>query len=73
MPLTAREVFAETVRDLPPNEQLHLATLILQELARSKSAVMDQSDTWSEQDQKDLTGASLEYAATLYPEEEDLV
>ena len=73
MPLTAREVFAETVLGLPPNEQLHLATLILQELARSKNAVMDQSDTWSEQDQKDLTIASLEYAATLYPKEEDLV
>lgn len=35
--------------------------------------VVDRSDTWSEQDQKDLTTASLKYAATLYPEEEDLV
>ena len=36
-------------------------------------SVVDQSDTWSEQDQKDLTTASLKYAAALYPEEEDLV
>ncbi len=35
--------------------------------------VVDRSDTWSEQDQKDLTTASLKYAAALYPEEEDLV
>ncbi len=34
---------------------------------------VDKSDTWSEQDKKDLTTASLKYAATLYPEEEDLV
>ncbi len=33
--------------------------------------IVDQSDTWSEQDQKDLTTASLKYAATLYPEEEE--
>ncbi len=35
--------------------------------------VLDRSDTWSEQDQKDLTTASLQYGAALYPEEEDLV
>ena len=35
--------------------------------------VEDRSNTWSEQDQKDLTTASLKYAETLYPEEEDLV
>lgn len=36
-------------------------------------AVVDRSDSWSEQDQKDLTTASLQYAEVLYPEEEDLV
>ena len=35
--------------------------------------VVDRSDTWSEQDQKDLTTASLQYGAALYPEEEDFV
>ncbi|MCY3682401.1 MAG: hypothetical protein OXH16_13450 [Gemmatimonadetes bacterium] len=38
-----------------------------------KVNVGDQSNTWSEQDQKDLTTASLQYAEVLYPEEEDLV
>ena len=35
--------------------------------------IVDQSDTWSEQDQKELTTASLKYATELYPEEDDLV
>ena len=68
MALTAQEIFVETVRFLSPEEQFHLSVLILQELS-----VVNQSDTWNEQDQKDLTTASLKYATTLYPEEEDLV
>jgi hypothetical protein len=73
MALTAQEVFAETVRALPPSERLRLAALILQELAQSEVAVVDRSDTWSEQDQSDLTTVSLQYAAELFPEEEELV
>jgi hypothetical protein len=73
MALTAQEVFAETVRSLPLNERLRLASLILQELAQPDVAVVDQRDTWSEEDQADLTAVSLEYAAELYPEEESLV
>ena len=72
MALTAQEVFTETVRALPLSEQLRLAALILQELAQSEMAVVDRSDTWSEQDQSDLTTLSLQYAAELYPGE-DLV
>jgi len=73
MALTAQEVFIETVRDLPPSERLRLAALILQDLARSEVAVEDRSDTWTEQDQRDLTTFSLQYAAELYPEDEELV
>ena len=73
MTATAQEVFTETVRALPPSEQFRLAALILQELAQSEVVVVERSDTWSEQDQSDLTAATLQYAAKLYPEEEDLV
>jgi hypothetical protein len=73
MALTAQEVFTETVRTLPPSERLRLAALILQDLAQSDVAVVDRSDTWSEQDQRDLTAVSLKYAAGLYPEEQELV
>ena len=40
------------------------------QLTESKLAVEDQNDTWSEQDQKDLVTASMQYAETRYPEEE---
>ena len=73
MALTAQDVFAETVRTLPPSERLRLAALILQDLAQSDAALLDKSDTWSERDQRDLTTVSLKYAAELYPEEQELV
>ena len=73
MPTTAQEVFAETVRALPPTERLRLAALILEDLTQSNLSVVDINDTWSEQDQSDLTAFSLQYAATLYPEEKELV
>ncbi len=71
MTATAQEVFIETVRALPPSEQFRLAALILQEL--SEVVVVERSDTWSEQDQSDLTSATLQYAEKLYSEKEDLV
>ena len=73
MALTAQEVFKQTVKALPPSERLRLAALILDELAHSDVAVVDRSDTWSEQDQGDLTAVALKYASELYPEEQDLV
>ena len=73
MAMTAQEVFTETVRVLPPSERLRLAALILQELSQSDLALVGRNDTWSEQDQRDLTAVSLKYAAELYPEEEELV
>jgi hypothetical protein len=73
MALTAQEIFTETVHDLPSSERLRLAALILQVLALSVVAVVDRSDTWTEQDQRDLTTFSLQYAAELYPEDEELV
>ena len=73
MALTAQEIFAETLQSLPPDEQFRLVALILQELSQSGITVVDQSNTWNEQDQKDLTTSSLQHATALYPEEEDLV
>ncbi len=73
MALTAQEVFTETVQALPLTERLRLAALILQDLTQSEVAVVNSSDTWSEQDQSDLTAFSLQYAAKLYPEEDELV
>lgn len=68
MALTAQAVFTDTVRALPLSEQLRLEALILQTLAQAGVEGVDWSDARSEQDQRNLTTASLQHAAALYPE-----
>ena len=75
---TALEIYASTIRNLPHDERLRLAALILNDLAQMsveglKVDKVDTDDAWSEEDQRDLTNHSLRYADILYPEEEDLV
>lgn len=72
MPTTVQEIYTHVVRTLSPTEQLHLATLILNVLVQQNVPVVDQSDAWTEQDQLDLTTFSLQYAATLFPESEEI-
>ncbi|GAB1541774.1 hypothetical protein NUACC21_44470 [Scytonema sp. NUACC21] len=69
----AQEAFTRIVLALPPVERLRLAALILDDLTRSNPSVVTQDDTWREQDQHDIIAFSLQYAATLYPEDEELV
>ena len=73
MVTTAQKVFTEIVHALPPSERLRLAALILQDLTQFEVASVDSSNIWNEQDQSDLTTFSLQYAATLYPEDAELV
>ncbi len=44
--------------------------MILQKSAQSEMGIPDHQDAWTEQDQGDLTMASMQYAETRYPEEE---
>jgi hypothetical protein len=55
---TAKEVYAETIRDLPSSERLRLATLILEDLAESAAPALDYSDAWTEEDLQDLVAFS---------------
>jgi len=55
---TAKEIYAETVRDLPSSERLRLATLILEDLAESAAPALDYSDAWTEEDLQDLVAFS---------------
>lgn len=73
MPITAQEVYNQVVKTLPSKEQLRLATLILNELVQQNSSVSEVSDTWINQDRIDLTNFSLNYAATLFPENEEVM
>ncbi|MBD1926415.1 hypothetical protein H6F74_09155 [Trichocoleus sp. FACHB-90] len=72
MPTTIQEIYTQVIRTLSPTERLRLATLILNDLVQHNGDVVDQSDTWTEQDQLDLVGFSLQYAATGDPEGEEL-
>lgn len=67
---TAQEIYATTIRQLPPAERLRLAALILDELVRADILRTDESDVWSEEDVHDLQAYSLRHAAASYPEKE---
>lgn len=71
MPITAQEVYNQIVKTLPSNEQLRLATLILNELVQQNSSVSEVSDTWTDRDRIDLTNFSLSYAASLFPKNDE--
>jgi hypothetical protein len=69
---TAQEIYIQVVRDLSPIERLRLANLILNELVQQNIPVVDVSDTWTEEDKIDVTNFSLQYAATLFTENEEI-
>jgi hypothetical protein len=72
MSTTVREVYDRVLSTLSPNERLRLATLILNDLVRQNLSVVDESETWTEEDQLDVTTFSLQYAATIFPENEEM-
>ena len=59
MPTTIQEIYSQVIRTLSPTERLRLATLILNDLVQHNADVVDQSDTWTEQDQLDLSAITL--------------
>lgn len=72
MPTTAIEIYTQIVSTLSPFERLRLATLILNDLVQQNEPAIAQSDTWTEQDQIDITTFSLQYVATLFPDSEEM-
>jgi hypothetical protein len=73
MSTSAQEVYTQIICALSPTEQLRLANLILNELVLQNSAVIDQSDRWTEQDQVDFSNFSLQHAASLFLEDDEVV
>jgi hypothetical protein len=67
---TAQQVYNDVIRVLSPTERLCLATLILNELVQENTLVIDQSNEWTEQDRMNIVDFSLQYAASLFPDEE---
>lgn len=66
---TAESVYQSNVAALPKSERLKLAALILDDLTASAGAVLDFSDSWSEEDVRDVTAYAAHYAAEVYGEE----
>lgn len=65
--MSAREIYENTIRQLPAMDRLRLASLILEDLTVSGGNGLDLSDEWSDQDIADLNAASLHYAARSIP------
>jgi hypothetical protein len=72
MSTTVREVYDRVLSTLSPTERLRLATLILNDLVQQNLSIVDESETWTEQDQLDVTTFSLQYAAALFPKNEEI-
>ncbi len=71
--ITANDIYASTVRELPPDERLRLAALILNDLAQQDVIRLEgYSDSWSEEDMRDATNFSSRYLETAYPEDKEV-
>ncbi|MDS3860748.1 hypothetical protein RIF25_07965 [Thermosynechococcaceae cyanobacterium BACA0444] len=68
MQTTVQEIYIQVVRNLSLAEQLRLATLILNDLVKQQSTAIDESDTWTEEDERDLVSFSLQSAASNFSE-----
>lgn len=72
MPTEIQKIYNYVLLTLSFNERLQLATLILNSLVR-ETVDVDDSDTWTEQDQLDLTAFSLQSAVTAFPDDEEMI
>lgn len=72
MPTAIQEIYNHVLSALSPTERLQLATLILNSLVQANMSVVDDSGTWTEQDQLDLAAFSLQYGVTAFPEDEEI-
>lgn len=70
MAADAKELYEETVRLLTPKERLRLAAMILQDFTGS-GRLIGFSDTWNEQDIKDLTAFALSHSENPHEQKEN--
>lgn len=66
------EIYQNIVGTLSASDRLRLAAMILNELSQQNIAVVDESNTWTEQDKLDVTAFSLQYAANLFADDEEI-
>ncbi|MEB3231501.1 MAG: hypothetical protein VKJ64_10860 [Leptolyngbyaceae bacterium] len=68
---TVDEIYAAITHRLSLTERLRLATLLLNDLAQSDVAVIDQSDGWSEVDQQEAIAFALKKGKTEFPDQDE--
>ncbi|GAB4283418.1 MAG: hypothetical protein Fur0025_13380 [Oscillatoriaceae cyanobacterium] len=66
------EIYQNIVGTLSVSDRLRLAAMILNDISQENIAVVDKSNTWTEQDQLDITAFSLQYAANLFTDNEEI-
>ena len=69
--MSIKELYNKAIKSLPPIERYELARLILSDLP--PEILSDYSDSWTEEDCRDLAADSLQNFDIEYPEKEELV
>jgi hypothetical protein len=66
------EIYQNIVGTLSVSDRLRLAAMILNDISQQNIAIVDESNTWTEQDRLDITVFSLQYAANLFADNEEI-
>lgn len=70
---TVQKIYQNIVGNLSVSDRLRLAALILNDLTQQNVDVIDASNSWTKQDQLELTSFSLQYANSLFPDDAEIV
>ena len=67
------EAYQYITGKLSINDRLRLAALLLNDVTKDNITVIEQSDTWTTEDQTDVGTFSLNYAADMFSDNEELI
>ncbi len=70
---TIQDIYHKIVSPLSLRDRIQLAALILNDLTEKNIEVIDSSDSWTEQDQIDISSFSLKHVASLLTDEEETI
>ncbi|MGK7894071.1 MAG: hypothetical protein AB4372_10710 [Xenococcus sp. (in: cyanobacteria)] len=68
-----QDIYQKVISPLSVSDRIQLAALILNSITEKNIEVIESSDTWTEQDLIDITSFSLQHAASLYSDEEEII
>ena len=62
MSATVQETYTQLARTLSLTEKLHLANLLLNELSHQNVTIVEYSDSWTDEDLKDVSLHSMRHS-----------